>query len=239
MNDEAARAWAFIRRGDAGGETEEPSPLGVAVRDRRVPLRYDSNYLFVEQPATEDEILSELQRLDLPVATVPGGELAGSPHIDHRGVVMVHRGRVREPPRRATEVDHEVLQGIRRAHQLSQPWGTPEVSDQLLAAKALIGERVTTRFFAALDEGEVVAGADLYLDPPDGQIEDVLTHPDHQGRGHGTAVVLTALAEAYSVGADFVFLVADAEDWPKDWYAKLGFEPVGHYVKVRRSSEEP
>jgi len=26
---------------------------------------------------------------------------------------------------------------------------------------------------------------------------------------------------------DLTFLVADAHDWPKDLYRKLGFEPVG------------
>ncbi len=91
---------------------------------------------------------------------------------------------------------------------------------------------MTARFFASLDEDKVVAAADLYVDPPDAQIEDVLTAVSHRGQGHGTAVVLTAVAEAYAAGAEFVFLVADVVDWPKDWYARLGFEPVGRYVKL-------
>jgi hypothetical protein len=32
---------------------------------------------------------------------------------------------------------------------------------------------------------------------------------------------------ALSEGADFVFLIADAQDWPKEMYAKLGFEEIG------------
>ena len=232
MDEEATRAWAFMRRADAAGETEEAVPLGTAVRDSRVPLRHDSNYLLVERPATPEEIVAELRRLGLPIATIPGDALSDAPQVAHRGVVMVHRGPVPQPSQTAVEVGREALEPIRRAQILSYSWGSPAVADQLLAAKSLIAERLATRFFAALDAGEVVAAAELYLDPPDAQIEDVLTAPSHRGRGFGTAVVVTALAEAYAAGADFVFLVADGDDWPKDWYERLGFEPVGTYVKL-------
>jgi len=234
MTDEEARAWGFMRRADAAGETVEAVPLGIAVRDSRVPLRHDSNYLFVERSASVEEILAELRRLDLPVATVPGDELADAPEVSHRGVVMVHRGPVPEPATRATEVNREALEPLRRAQILAAPWGSPEVAGQLLAAKGLIAEIVTAHFFAAVEDGEVVAAADLYVDPPDAQVEDVVTAEASRVRGHGSAVVLTALVEAYAAGAEFVFLVADANDWPKDWYARLGFEPIGGYVKLQR-----
>jgi len=234
VTEEGARAWRFMRRADAAGETEETVALGTAVRDSRVPLRHDSNYLFVERPATVEEILAELRRLDLPVATIPGDELADAPEVSHRGLVMVHRGPAPEPLQRATEVGRETLEPLRRAQILSASWGSPAVADQLLAAKGLIAEGVSARFFGAVEGAEVVAAADLYLDPPDAQIEDVVTAEASRGRGHGTAVVLTALADAYAAGAEFVFLVADANDWPKDWYARLGFEPVGEYVKLQR-----
>jgi len=44
-------------------------------------------------------------------------------------------------------------------------------------------------------------------------------------------VVLAAIAEGRRSGAEFVFLVADAHDWPKELYGKLGFDVVGHYTK--------
>ena len=238
LNDETARAWEFMRRADAAGDSNEPSRLGTAVRDHRVPLRHDSNYLLVERPASPEEISAELRRLDLPVATVPDesllmGSMDGA-KVQHRGIVMVHRGEARYPAEPAREVPREWLAPLRRATTLSYPWGSPEVADQLLRAKAFIEDRLPTRFFAVLDGDEVVACADLYLDPPDAQIEDVATSPSHRGRGHGTTVVTTALAAARDAGADFVFLVADADDWPKEWYARLGFETVGSYVKLRR-----
>jgi len=243
MNEELARAWGFMRRGDAAGDSEEPSPLGIAVRDSRLPLRQDSNYLLVDRPATADIILVELQRLGLPIATVADETtLEGGPagaEVAHRGVVMVHRGPVPAASREAVPVTREALEPLRRKRILDQPWGSPEVADQLLGARKMLEERVDVRYFASLENGEVAAGTDLYLGPPDAQIEDVSTEPELLNRGHGTAVVVGALAAAYEAGADFVFLVADADDWPKEWYARLGFAPVGHYVKLRPPTEAP
>jgi N-acetylglutamate synthase-like GNAT family acetyltransferase len=243
MTDELARAWAFMRRADAAGETEEASPLGVVVRDSRFPLRHDSNYLLVERPATADEVAAELRRTGLPIATLPDeglldGGTAGT-EVAMRGVVMVYRGSVPAQSRKSVEVRREALEPLRRGRILSYPWGSPEVADQLLAVRAVLEERVTVRYFASLEDGEVAAGTDLYLDPPDAQIEDVSAEPELLNRGHGTAVVVGAVAAAREAGADFVFLVADAHDWPKEWYARLGFEPVGHYLKLRVPTAAP
>jgi len=112
-----------------------------------------------------------------------------------------------------------------------QPWAKPEVVEQLFAAKALIGERVTARYFAIELDGEVVSYADLYLDGADAQVEDVGTLPEQRGNGYATAVILGAIEQARTTGADFVFLVADAEDWPKELYGRLGFDELGHYTK--------
>ena len=62
--------------------------------------------------------------------------------------------------------------------------------------------------------------------------EDVGTLEEHRGRGYASAVVLHAAELARRAGADFVFLVADAQDWPQHLYRRLGFEPIGHYVKL-------
>ena len=242
MNEELARAWAFMRRGDAAGDTEEPARLGVAVRDSRFPRREDSNYLLVDRPATGADIAVELRRLGLPVATVVDESLLLDPsgaEVAHRGLIMVYRGPAPGAHRKAVEVERQALEPLRRGRILTQPWGSPEVADQLLAARTALEERVTVRYFASLEDGEVAAGTDLYLGPPDAQIEDVSTEPELLNRGHGTAVVVTAIVAAREAGADFVFLVADAEDWPKEWYARLGFEPVGRYVKLRAPTEGP
>jgi ribosomal protein S18 acetylase RimI-like enzyme len=143
---------------------------------------------------------------------------------------------LRRPEREADlslvrEVAEPHLREARRRVLANEPWATPEVLDQIFAAKALIGRRVSTRFFAVELEDEVVSYSDLYLDGADAQVEDVGTVPEHRNEGHATAVVLGAIAEARKAGAGFVFLVADADDWPKELYGKLGFDVVGHYTK--------
>jgi predicted GNAT family acetyltransferase len=76
--------------------------------------------------------------------------------------------------------------------------------------------------------GEIASAADLYSDGRTAQVEDVATAAEFRGRGYATAVVLRAVEEALATGHDFVFLVADAEDWPKELYVRLGFAPLGH-----------
>jgi hypothetical protein len=41
--------------------------------------------------------------------------------------------------------------------------------------------------------------------------------------------VLAATDAAVAGGADLVFIVAADDDWPKDLYAKLGYEAVGRF----------
>jgi ribosomal protein S18 acetylase RimI-like enzyme len=69
------------------------------------------------------------------------------------------------------------------------------------------------------------------VDGADAQVEDVGTLPEHRNRGYAKAVVLAAIAAAREDGADFVCLVADANDWPKELYRRLGFDEIGHYTK--------
>lgn len=241
MHEDAARAWAFMRRGDIAGTRTESCAVGTAVFDERLPTRWDSNYVLVEREATAEEVAAETERLGRRQALVPeegiGAPLA--PEMRERGyivgrqVVMVHR---RPPERspdlgRVREVDDTALQPLRTRLIVAQSWGSPETAEILLAAKPLIGERLTARFFAVYEGDEVVSYTDLYQDGPEAQIEDVATAPEHRNRGHASAVVLRAVEEARAAGAQFVFLVADDEDWPKEWYGKLGFDVVGRYYK--------
>lgn len=245
MHEDVARAFAFMRRGDIAGTRTEPSPVGTAVFDERLPTRWDSNYILVERAATADDLVAELERLRRREAIVPDEKIGAglAPGMAKRGysvdrhVVMVHR---RPPDRspdlaRVREVDDAALRPLRTRLILAQPWGSPKTAEILLAAKPLIGERLTARFFAVYEGDEVASYTDLYQDGPEAQIEDVATAPERRSRGYGTAVVLRALEEARAAGAEFAFLVADEQDWPKDWYAKLGFDVVGRYWKFIRT----
>lgn len=238
--DDLERAFAFMARADMGGTTVEPSPFGTAVRSEVAPLRQDSNYLLVDRTdASAAELAEEVERLRLRAVFVRDererlvGEFEALGWKAHRGVVMA----LRRPPERAadpsivTEVDEAALRPLRRHITLGYSWGTPELADQLLDWKVLIAERVEVRFFAVLVDGKPVAYSDLYLGDGVAQIEDVLTVEEHRNRGYASAVVLRAIEEAQRAGGELIFLVADAEDWPRLLYRRLGFDPIGGYVK--------
>jgi ribosomal protein S18 acetylase RimI-like enzyme len=241
MRDELARAYAFMARGDMGGTRTESSPLGTAVYTDELPDRFDCNYLRLEREAEPEELVAEAKRLERPLIFVPDPELGAklAPWFEEQGwridrhLVMAQ---LREPAKTADlsvvrELGEEALRPARRRLLEGQPWAKPEVVEQLFRAKALIGERVTARFFGVELDGGVVSYADLYVDGTDAQVEDVGTLPEQRGKGYATAVILRAIDQARSAGADFVFLVADAEDWPKELYRKLGFDDLGHYTK--------
>ena len=242
MPDDLARAWAFLDRADMAGDRTASSSVGTAIYDDTVPLRLDSNLLRVEQDAEPEEVLAEAQRLERRMivfrSTDVGERLA--PFFAERGwLVRRHllMAQLREPDRNGDptlveEVAEEELRPARQRVVANEPWGKPEVMAQLFAAKHLIGERVRARFFAVRVDGEVASYSDLYQEGADAQVEDVGTLPEHRGRGYATAIVLAAIEAARADGAEFVFLVADLEDWPKELYRKLGFDELGYFVKL-------
>lgn len=77
------------------------------------------------------------------------------------------------------------------------------------------------------DDGRLVAMTLLYSDGRVAQVEDVYAVPEVRGRGYGRMLVTRAAELAVKGGHDLTFIVADDNDWPKQLYRKLGFEPVG------------
>jgi ribosomal protein S18 acetylase RimI-like enzyme len=241
MRKELARAYAFLARGDMGGSRAEETQSGRAVFTDELPHRLDGNYLWVDRYAEPETLVAEAERHQRRLIFVPDPEIGDrlAPWFKRQGwrvdrhVVMAQ---LREHQREADlgvvrELGEERLREARRQVLSGQPWATDEVLEQIFAAKRLIGERVRARFFGAVVDGEVVSYADLYQDGADAQVEDVGTLPEHRDRGYASAVVLAAIAAARSDGAEFVCLVADANDWPKELYARLGFDTIGNYTK--------
>jgi GNAT superfamily N-acetyltransferase len=250
MSDELSRVHRFEREIELAGTETVDSPLGTGVLTPELPRRHDSNYVFLERATSAQEAIAEADRIlggagrthrviltfdeDLAVRLSPQFQALG--WLIQRHLFMAQR---REPEKRADtsivrEVDESVLRPGRTREILSQPWGTPEVARQLLDAKVMLGERAKTRFFGVVVDGEIVAWSDLYLAQGVGQVEDVATAAEHRGKGYATAVVLRAAEEARRAGADLVFLVADDYDWPKELYARLGFDPIGRVYKFIR-----
>jgi ribosomal protein S18 acetylase RimI-like enzyme len=87
--------------------------------------------------------------------------------------------------------------------------------------------------------GRVVAWARLWVRAggDEAQVEDVVVLASHRGRGYGRAVVAAATRAALEASPSLLFIVADAGDWPKDLYERLGYATVGRlgvYLRFAR-----
>ena len=98
---------------------------------------------------------------------------------------------------------------------------------QLVSAQHGRRRGAQVKYFAARVDGEVASYCELFLDGGTGQIESVMTLETFRNRGLAKAVVARARDESVAAGSDVTFIVAAAEDWPKELYRKLGFETAG------------
>lgn len=83
-------------------------------------------------------------------------------------------------------------------------------------------------------DGSLAGVSELIVHDGVAEIDNVNTLERFRGRGVARAVVGRAVREGIEGGADLVFLIADDGDWPKQLYAKLGFDPVGIYWRFTR-----
>lgn len=79
------------------------------------------------------------------------------------------------------------------------------------------------------DDDRIVAWARLWVreDGDQAQVEDVVVLASHRGRGYGRAVVAAATRAALEAAPSLLFIVADADDWPKALYERLGYATAG------------
>ncbi|MFF7725231.1 GNAT family N-acetyltransferase [Streptomyces sp. NPDC008001] len=235
----------FARR-QAGRAVALPGvPEGFAVRDDVFALSRANNQLVVGggpvDPgvlrALADEALGDLPHRLISVFDDEAGAACAAP-LTEAGyrhsvcLVMLHAGPVRPAARAAEIVDLDAIRGplTRRWHGF-QPDAGEEVVRQLTECREARrhGADVVRFIGSRADDGEVASWADLYLDPESGtaQIEDLVTAEDRLGRGHADAVLSTALRLALDAGCGTRFLIADAADWPRHWYARRGFGEIG------------
>ena len=232
---------------DQAAERVEEFRWGRAIFNDTFHRVYDLNALRVERPddaMTADALAAEADRLHAPAG-----------HL-HRRVVVADevRGEVLAPGFRTFgwEVRRflfmaqlrdpddptpraEVREIDEATHWEAKRWfmaGAPEAFDdttitQLLEKDRLKEKIVDFRRFGVEGDGTVVSVCELYSDGRTAQVEDVSTREAYRGRGFARSTVLTAAAAGRAAGCDLVFLVADRDDWPKELYTKVGFDPVG------------
>ena len=235
----------------------EEHPWGVALLTDDLPRVWDLNFVLADRwggsaaelAAEADRVLGATGLGHRKVAIhdqALGGRLwpelpVGSWPFHDRYLAMAHRREPDRPGDPAREVAELDLDAYLRAHEpvvRAAPYGSDEETvSQLRELPRRSSAALETRFFAGLADGDAVSFASLLLDDAVAQIEDVATLEDHRGKGLARAVVLRCLAEARRAGAELVFLVADDQDWPKELYARLGFDPIGVETIFGRPSE--
>ena len=93
------------------------------------------------------------------------------------------------------------------------------------------------RFLAARVDDRLAGSCELYQDGDDAQVEHVGTLERFRGRGVARSVILRAVQAAREAGARHVFIAADEEDWPRQLYARLGFDQIGRTWEFLRSPD--
>ncbi|GAA1458673.1 GNAT family N-acetyltransferase [Nocardiopsis exhalans] len=90
----------------------------------------------------------------------------------------------------------------------------------------------------AVSDGTVVGVLDAELFGEDATIDTIAVHPDHQGRGIGTALLEALLVPLREAGVRT--LDAYTRDQPEvlSWYRAMGFTEQDHYVHVHADGAE-
>jgi ribosomal protein S18 acetylase RimI-like enzyme len=215
--------------------------FGPALFNDTLSTIWSLNVLRAEWPgdATADEIAAEADRVQAELAhrriILPPGAAVLEEGFRRLGwkpdhfLFMVYRGG--GEPADTARVEEIALGRLRRLREEIirewQPDADEKTVSDMNAANLLQVKAANSRIFGIVEDGEVVSSAQLFSDGRTAQVEDVATLPAYRGRGHAKALVTRAVEEAVAGNHEFIFLVAEGDDWPKKLYNRLGFEEVG------------
>lgn len=250
-----ARTRAFTRAMDDRMATRAiPHALGTIIANDDYPDSHSMNFLRVEgdRPAlTADE---------LDAAIRAAMDAIGRPHlqavIEDRGAgarlaapmrdagwepleivsMAWDQAPQRDPPLPAAIVEWEVLRPtILAGWRADTRIADEEVARQLTDRRDAVARATHLRHLVApAPPAEIGSYADLYSDGATAQIESVNTLEAFRNRGYASALVLYGARTARAEGHDLVFLVADADAWPRHLYERLGFAEIGGFWEMSR-----
>jgi len=226
-----------------------------AIRRDDAPQIYDANHLQRVRASTADEIDATLAFLERALGDRRHRQVIADPGTPESFVArlalagfepeptlqLLLDGPVRgRPPRalavRLTETDDDwasLARLLRLDHEETcarrgRPVYDLAVTDQM--ALCMRSRAPAARHWLARDDEEASGDVAFFASWPGeggvGMVEDLYTLPDHRGRGIARALVHHAVSDARKRGADQVLIGADPSDWPKSFYAELGFRPA-------------
>lgn len=251
------RALAFTRQVEDRCATEtHPFEWGTQLLHPALPLVWSLNFARVEEPrrpidahalAAAVEGLSwpsehSARRVVVEDAALGGALAPGFKSIDWEIEKLVFMALVREPPP-VPDLGARRMSSAELARGVAAFWPDtgkpPDALEQIVASRGVVQRAVDVTIFGVMLDDEPASFCELFRNGPTAQVENVQTGDAFRRRGLATAVTLAAVHHARAAGADFVFLIADADDWPKEMYRKLGFEDIGVTYEFRRVPPDP
>jgi len=120
------------------------------------------------------------------------------------------------------------------------PHASAEVIAQLADRMSLYPLGADITHLAVFEGEEMAVRGELFIDAPRdiAQLESLYAHAGMRGRGYARSLVLEAQRRVRSAGLGLSFLVADLDDWPRKWYARLGYEESHRVHEFSRSIEQ-
>lgn len=216
---------------------EVPVAGGVAIRTASVPASPEHNQLLVSGHVDAAQVAADSDRVldGAPHrwALLTGAHLAGTAAgLAARGwevqeLVGMAAPAGGEPVARVEQVDVEALRPLVEADWRGAVPGIGAAQlAQIVDGQRLEEAVLDVRYLAVPSGGRLVASGVLKIDGGTALLDAVTTEPEHRRRGHGDALLRTAMALAAEAGCDLVVLDAAADDWPEQWYARRGFVEV-------------
>jgi ribosomal protein S18 acetylase RimI-like enzyme len=220
---------------EAGSLRQEPFPGGVAYYNEELPLVWDVNFIRVDRPAVD--LVGTVERLQAGqghykvLIEDPAVLEAHSPELIGRGFARRDLvALVREPGGRldpdVRELPYDEVKPFRfevHMEQLTPP--REDVADQVGRVHDRTWAVTGERWLVIHSGGEPAGHLIVYSEDGLAQIEDVGVLNRFRGRGLARRLIEHAL-ELAAADHDTVFITAETNDWPHEFYRRLGFEHV-------------
>ncbi|MDY7225114.1 GNAT family N-acetyltransferase [Hyalangium rubrum] len=253
---ELSRYLRFLRGlQERSGSRAVPFPGGTAFFHEQFPDSWTHNFLRVEAPpgaVTAEALAAQADALHSAQGQAHrrlwvGDEATGealAPGFEALGWgvgrewIMVHRGtspEVTEGLSVSRLSDEEVFPFWEELFRRMEHVRSEETARQLATRNLVLGRRLSVQHFGIRVDGRLVSACDLYPGEGLSDIQDVDTLEEHRGKGYARAMLQGVLRTAREQGLAPSFLSTDEEDWPKEFYGRLGFERIGRlytFLKV-------
>ncbi len=234
--DATSRARAWVHENQAAVcDVIEPWEHGTVIRATRFPDYWDYNLVRVEEEAelsagelvrVADQALTGLPHRRVGFEVESAGWEAIRSDLEALGwkvtrlVWMRHDGPV--PPAPSPDIEQVAYDAVRH---LRVEWFLEDFPDvdpkDFFEQEREISMVRNAEIFAAFERGAPVGFSQLERGRGAAEVTSVFVHPDHRGRGLGTALTRAAI-EAGRDAPD-LWIVADDDGRPKEIYSRLGF----------------